>query len=250
MVATGYALAELVKRESPELVLLGQQSDDAGCYAVGSVVGQFLGQPALSQVSKLELSGSTLTLERQAEYGYDTLEVTLPAVISVSDSANEPRYPSLKAIMGAKKKPVEKLDLAGAGIDAGRSAPPAPASSARTSRLRPRRPPARSSPTRTRPPRSSRSSRGSTRASSSRAKGTEPWRTSSSTASPIEGTVNKNSRGAVSEAAKVAGQLGGEAHAVLVGTNVDDALAQQLGAVGASKVWTVNAPEGVAQPAR
>ncbi|MBO9533340.1 MAG: electron transfer flavoprotein subunit beta/FixA family protein [Solirubrobacteraceae bacterium] len=120
VVATGYALAELVKRENPELVLLGQQSDDAGCYAVGSVVGQFLGQPALSQVSKLELSGTTLTLERQAEYGYDTLEVTLPAVISVSDSANEPRYPSLKAIMGAKKKPVEKLDLAGAGIDAGK----------------------------------------------------------------------------------------------------------------------------------
>jgi electron transfer flavoprotein beta subunit len=120
VVATGYALAELVKRESPELVLLGQQSDDAGCYAVGSVVGQFLGQPALSQVSKIELAGTTLTLERQAEYGYDTLEVTLPAVISVSDSANEPRYPSLKAIMGAKKKPVEKLDLAGAGIDAGK----------------------------------------------------------------------------------------------------------------------------------
>ncbi len=44
----------------------------------------------------------------------------LPAVVSVSDSANEPRYPSLKAIMGAKKKPVEKLDLAGAGIDAGK----------------------------------------------------------------------------------------------------------------------------------
>ncbi len=120
VVATGYALAELIKRESPELVLLGQQSDDAGCYAVGSVVGAFLGQPALSQVSKLELSGTTLTLERQAEYGYDTLEVTLPAVISVSDSANEPRYPSLKAIMGAKKKPVEKLSLADAGIDAGK----------------------------------------------------------------------------------------------------------------------------------
>ena len=120
MVATGYALSELIKRESPELVLLGQQSDDAGCYAVGSVVGQFLGQPALSQVSKLELSGTTLTLERQAEYGYDTLEVTLPAVISVSDSANEPRYPSLKAIMGAKKKPVETWSLADLGVDPSR----------------------------------------------------------------------------------------------------------------------------------
>ncbi len=64
-----------------------------------------------------------------------------------------------------------------------------------------------------------------------------------------EGAVNKNSRGAVSEAAKVASALGGEAHAVLVGTDVNDALAQQLGSVGATKVWTVNAPEGVAQPA-
>jgi electron transfer flavoprotein beta subunit len=120
VVATGYALAELIKRESPELVLLGQQSEDGGSYAVGAVVGAFLEQPALSQVSKLDLAGDTLTVERQAEYGYDTLTVTLPAVISVSDSANEPRYPSLKAIMGAKKKPVEKLDLAGAGIDAGK----------------------------------------------------------------------------------------------------------------------------------
>ena len=118
VVATGYALAELIKRESPELVLLGQQSDDGGSYAVGSVVGEFLGQPSLTQVSKLDLAGSTLTVERQGDYGYDTLEVTLPAVISVSDSINEPRYPSLKAIMGAKKKPTEKLNLADAGIDA------------------------------------------------------------------------------------------------------------------------------------
>ncbi|MBJ7473042.1 MAG: electron transfer flavoprotein subunit beta/FixA family protein [Solirubrobacteraceae bacterium] len=117
VVATGYALAELIKRESPELVLLGQQSDDGGSYAVGSVVGEFLGQPSLTQVSKLELAGDTLTLERQADYGYDTLEVKLPAVISVSDSINEPRYPSLKAIMGAKKKPTEKLSLSDAGID-------------------------------------------------------------------------------------------------------------------------------------
>ncbi|MDO9352399.1 MAG: electron transfer flavoprotein subunit beta/FixA family protein [Solirubrobacteraceae bacterium] len=120
VVATGYALAELIKRETPELVLLGQQSDDGGSYAVGSVVGEFLGQPALSQVVKLDLAGDVITAERQAEYGYDTVEVTLPAIISVGDAINEPRYPSLKAIMGAKKKPVEKLTLADAGIDAGK----------------------------------------------------------------------------------------------------------------------------------
>jgi len=120
VVATGYALAELIKRESPELVLLGQQSDDGASYAVGSVIGEFLGQPALSQVVKLDLAGGVITAERQAEYGYDTVKVTLPAVISVGDAINEPRYPSLKAIMGAKKKPAEKLTLADAGIDAGK----------------------------------------------------------------------------------------------------------------------------------
>ncbi len=118
VVATGYALAKLIERESPDLVLLGQQSDDGESYAIGAVVGEFLGFPALTQVSKFDVSGSTITAERQAEYGYDTVEVDLPAVISVSDAINEPRYPSLKAIMGAKKKPLEKVTIADAGIEA------------------------------------------------------------------------------------------------------------------------------------
>ncbi|WP_210494085.1 electron transfer flavoprotein subunit beta/FixA family protein [Patulibacter sp. SYSU D01012] len=118
VVATGYALAEIVKRENPDLVLAGQQSDDGQSYAVGAVVAEHLGWPALTQVIKLEADGTTLTCERQAEYGYDTVKVQLPAVISVGDAINEPRYPSLKAIMGAKKKPLESLSLADAGIDA------------------------------------------------------------------------------------------------------------------------------------
>jgi electron transfer flavoprotein beta subunit len=120
VVGTGYALAELVKRENPDLVLAGQQSDDGQSYAVGAVVAENLGWPALTQVIKLEVDGGTLTCERQAEYGYDTVKVQLPAVISVGDAINEPRYPSLKAIMGAKKKPLESLSLADAGIDAGK----------------------------------------------------------------------------------------------------------------------------------
>ncbi|WP_022930459.1 electron transfer flavoprotein subunit beta/FixA family protein [Patulibacter americanus] len=120
VVATGYALAELVKRENPDLVLAGQQSDDGQSYAVGAVVAENLGWPALTQVIKLEVDGTTLTCERQAEYGYDTVKVQLPAVISVGDAINEPRYPSLKAIMGAKKKPLESLSVADAGIDAGK----------------------------------------------------------------------------------------------------------------------------------
>jgi electron transfer flavoprotein beta subunit len=63
-------------------------------------------------------SPPTLTCERQAEYGYDTVEISLPAVISVGDAINEPRYPSLKAIMGAKKKPLETLAVGDVGIDA------------------------------------------------------------------------------------------------------------------------------------
>ena len=118
--ATGYALAQVLKRENPDLVLLGQQSDDGECYTIGAVVAEHLGQPSLTQVIKLDIAGEELTCERQAEYGYDTVKVTLPAVISVGDAINEPRYPSLKAIMGAKKKPLETKSAADVGIEADR----------------------------------------------------------------------------------------------------------------------------------
>ncbi|MCL6441706.1 MAG: electron transfer flavoprotein subunit beta/FixA family protein [Thermoleophilum sp.] len=115
--ATGYALAKVLEREQPDLVLLGQQSDDGECYTVGAVVAEHLKMPSLTQVIAIEVQDRKLICERQAEYGYDTVEVELPAVISVGDAINEPRYPSLKAIMGAKKKPLEKLSAADAGID-------------------------------------------------------------------------------------------------------------------------------------
>jgi electron transfer flavoprotein beta subunit len=117
---TGYALARVLESESPDLVLLGQQSDDGECYTIGAVVADHLGMPSLTQVIKIDASEGTLRCERQAEYGYDTVEVELPAVISVGDAINEPRYPSLKAIMGAKKKPLETKAVGDAGIEAGR----------------------------------------------------------------------------------------------------------------------------------
>jgi electron transfer flavoprotein beta subunit len=117
---TGYALAKTLAREQPDLVLLGQQSDDGECYTVGAVVADHLEMPSLTQVIKLEIVDGKLRCERQAEYGYDTVEVELPAVIAVGDAINEPRYPSLKAIMGAKKKPLELLATADVGIDAER----------------------------------------------------------------------------------------------------------------------------------
>src|SRR5213083_176089 len=116
--ATGYALAQTLRREQPNLVLLGQQSDDGECYTIGAVVAEHLGMPSLTQVIKMDVEGDALRCERQAEYGYDTVQVKLPAVISVGDAINEPRYPSLKAIMGAKKKPLESLSASDADIDA------------------------------------------------------------------------------------------------------------------------------------
>jgi electron transfer flavoprotein beta subunit len=115
--ATGYALAQTLKREKPDLVLLGQQSDDGECYTIGAVVAEYLGMPSLTQVIKMDVESNALRCERQAEYGYDTVQVELPAVISVGDAINEPRYPSLKAIMGAKKKPLETLAAGEAEID-------------------------------------------------------------------------------------------------------------------------------------
>jgi electron transfer flavoprotein beta subunit len=118
--ATGYALAKTLERESPDLVLLGQQSDDGECYTIGAVVADHLKMPSLTQVIKMDVAEGKLTCERQAEYGYDTVEVALPAVISVGDAINEPRYPSLKAIMGAKKKPLDTVGIGDVGIESDR----------------------------------------------------------------------------------------------------------------------------------
>jgi len=117
---TGYALAKVLEAESPDLVLLGQQSDDGECYTIGAVVADHLQMPSLTQVIKIDVEDGKLRCERQAEYGYDTVLVELPAVISVGDAINEPRYPSLKAIMGAKKKQLDAVAIGDVGIEAGR----------------------------------------------------------------------------------------------------------------------------------
>jgi electron transfer flavoprotein beta subunit len=118
--ATGYALAKALQKESPDLVLLGQQSDDGECYTIGAVVADHLQMPSLTQVIKMDVADGGLRCERQAEYGYDTVQVETPAVISVGDAINEPRYPSLKAIMGAKKKQLDKVTTGDVGIEADR----------------------------------------------------------------------------------------------------------------------------------
>ncbi len=118
IVGTAYALAALLQRDQYDLVLFGQQASDAECYVMAAAVAEHLRRPCVTQAASLDVDGGTLRVKRQVETGYDTLELPLPAVVSVSDAINEPRYPSLPAIMGAKRKPHELLSAADAGIDA------------------------------------------------------------------------------------------------------------------------------------
>ncbi|HKD74553.1 MAG TPA: electron transfer flavoprotein subunit beta/FixA family protein [Ktedonobacterales bacterium] len=117
-VATGRVLAAALQKIGYDLALFGQSSADAYGGIVPSVVAEVLGVPLLSFANKLEIEGNTVTIERQAEVGYVKAQGTLPALVSVTKAINLPRYPSMKGIMGAKKKPVETLSLADLGVDA------------------------------------------------------------------------------------------------------------------------------------
>jgi electron transfer flavoprotein beta subunit len=116
---TSLALATVLQRIGFDLVILGSESTDARMGVMASMLAERLGVPQVSLARKVEVDGSALRIERMTEYGYDKVESSLPAVISVVEKINEPRYPSFKGIMAAKKKPVETLSLADAGIDAG-----------------------------------------------------------------------------------------------------------------------------------
>jgi electron transfer flavoprotein beta subunit len=118
LVATSRALAAALEKESADLVLFGQQSSDSDGAVLWAAVADRLRRPVLSQVAELTVEGGKLRGKRQTEFGYDVIEAPLPAVVAVSDAINEPRYPSLKGIMGAKKKPQDTLSAADLGLDA------------------------------------------------------------------------------------------------------------------------------------
>ena len=119
LVATSRALAAVLEREGADLVVFGQQSSDSDGAVLWAAVADRLRQPVISQVAELTVGDGTIRGKRQTEFGYDVIEAQLPAVVAVSDAINEPRYPSLKGIMGAKKKPQETLSGADLGVDAG-----------------------------------------------------------------------------------------------------------------------------------
>ncbi len=118
VVATSRLLAAALEREEPDLVLFGQQASDADGAVLWAAVAERLRLPVVSQAMELSVDGGLVRAKRQTEFGYDTLEAPLPAVVAVSDAINEPRYPSLKGIMGAKKKPQDVRSLADLGVDA------------------------------------------------------------------------------------------------------------------------------------
>ena len=117
--ATSLALATVLQRTGFDLVILGSESTDARMGVLAAMLAERLGVPQLTLASKVEVDGTAITIERQTDYGYDRVAGALPAVVSVVEKINEPRYPSFKGIMAAKKKPVETLAVADAGIDAG-----------------------------------------------------------------------------------------------------------------------------------
>jgi electron transfer flavoprotein beta subunit len=121
LVATSYALAKALEREAADLVLFGQQGADSDGAVLWAAVAERLRCPLISQVAELTVEGSTVHGKRQTEFGYDTIEAPMPAVVAVSDAINEPRYPSLKGIMGAKKKPQETVSLADLGVESDRA---------------------------------------------------------------------------------------------------------------------------------
>jgi electron transfer flavoprotein beta subunit len=121
LVATSYALAKALEREEADLVLFGQASSDGDGSVLWAAVSDRLRRPMVSQVAELTLDGGTLTGKRQTEYGYDVITAPLPAVVAVSDAINEPRYPSLKGIMGAKSKPQDVVSLGDLGVESDRA---------------------------------------------------------------------------------------------------------------------------------
>ncbi len=124
-VATSLAIATAIQKAGEsapfDLVLLGSESSDARMSVVPAMLAHRLGQPQLTFAKEVTVdpAAGKVSIKRLTDDGYQVVEASLPAVVSVVEKINEPRYPSFKGIMAAKKKPVETYALADLGIDAG-----------------------------------------------------------------------------------------------------------------------------------
>jgi electron transfer flavoprotein beta subunit len=115
--ATSAVLAKALATVEWDLVILGSESTDARTSVVPAMLAERLGVPQLTYAEKVDLDGGTVRVQRQTDYGHDVVEGAMPAVVSVVEKINEPRYPSFKGIMAAKKKPVSTLTLADLGLE-------------------------------------------------------------------------------------------------------------------------------------
>jgi len=120
-VATSLALSKALQRLGDggfDLVILGSESSDARMSVVPAMIAERLGLPQLTFAKEVTVEGTTVRIKRLTDDGYQAVEATLPAVVSVVEKINEPRYPSFKGIMAAKKKPVDTVSLSDLGLDA------------------------------------------------------------------------------------------------------------------------------------
>jgi electron transfer flavoprotein beta subunit len=119
-IQTARALAKVIDSALPDgydLVLAGNEASDGRTAAVPAMFADLLGVPALTHAREITVDGSAVTVRRETDDGITVLAAELPVVVSVGEKINEPRYPSFKGIMAAKKKPVSTLGLADVGID-------------------------------------------------------------------------------------------------------------------------------------
>jgi electron transfer flavoprotein beta subunit len=116
---TSLVLAEALKQTGFDLVILGSESTDARTGVLAAMLAERLGVPQLTLASQVDIDGGAVSIRRVTDDGYATVTGQLPAVVAVVEKINEPRYPSFKGIMAAKKKPVQTMTLADLGVDAG-----------------------------------------------------------------------------------------------------------------------------------
>lgn len=116
--ATSAVLAAAVRKAAPDLVICGMSSTDGAMGVVPAMVAERLGWPAVTFGSELSLKGDTVSIRRDGDTASQTIEASLPAVVSVTDQSGEARYPSMKGILAAKKKPVDEWSLADLEVDA------------------------------------------------------------------------------------------------------------------------------------
>jgi electron transfer flavoprotein beta subunit len=120
---TAWALAAAIKPMAADLILAGQQGVGTDNAQVPGILAEILDLPQVTMAVKIEIADGKATVKREIEGAAETWETTLPAVISAQKGLNEPRYASLKGIMAAKKKPIQAMDAAAAGLKAEDLAP-------------------------------------------------------------------------------------------------------------------------------